>query len=331
MLLEKVNRLFLLFLCFWVHQLSAQNQADSLAVQVSPDKLLMGTFDNDATFRTDYYYTQGLTANLVLPVFRKSPVNKLLWNPRGFTTSYHGIRLVYDGFTPLRIADPDIRYGDRPFASYLYSSHYRILNNPQRKQRLTTALDLGIMGPETGAGKFQTQAHVWFDAPKPLGWVHQVRTDLVLAYQVAYEKQLLQLGQLAELIGGGRASLGTLRTYAAGNMLLRTGKMNNYFRNLGISSRSNRGNLQLFQFYAQGGLSGRLVGYDASMQGGLLNRNSPYTLGADKLERAVRQATAGLVCTYKGFSAESAVVWLSPEFQGARNHKWMHFEVKFAL
>jgi lipid A 3-O-deacylase len=328
---NKVYRLFFLLLCCWAQHLSAQNRPDSTAAQVSPDKLLTGTFANDATFRTDYYFTQGISANLVLPAFQKSPLNKLLLRPGGYQTSYHGLRVVYEGFTPLVISDPQIRYGDRPFAAYLYSSHYRILNDPKQKQRFTAALELGFIGPGAGAKGFQTKVHRWFDAPIPQGWDYQIQTDLILAYQVAYEKQLLHLGQVAELIGGGQAALGTLRTFAAGDLLLRSGKMNGYFQNLGLSSRHNRRHLQLFQFYAQGRLSGRLVGYDATFQGGVLNRHSPYTLQADKLARAVRQAMAGLVGTYKGVSFESSVVWISPEFKQARPHKWMHFEVKFAL
>jgi lipid A 3-O-deacylase len=329
--LNPVYWLFFLWLCCGAQHLRAQNQPDSTAAQVSPDKLLTGTFANDATFRTDYYFTQGISANLVLPAFRKSPLNKLLLRPDGYQTSYHGIRVVYEGFTPLVISDPHIRYGDRPFAAYLYSSHYRILNNPGQKQRFTASLDLGFIGPGAGAKGFQTKVHQWLDAPTPRGWDYQVQADLILAYQVAYEKQLLHLGQLAELIGGGQASLGTLRTFAAGDLLLRSGKMNGYFQNLGISSRHNRRHLQVFQFYAQGRLRGCLVGYDATLQGGVLNRHNPYTLAASQLARAVRQATAGLVGTYKGVSFESSVVWLSPEFEQARPHKWMHFEVKFAL
>lgn len=324
-------RLCLVMLCCWAPSLAAQTLPASNAMAVSPDKLLTGTFANDATFRTDYYFTQGISANLVLPAFHKSPLNKLLLRAGTYPVSYHGLRLVYEGFTPLVISDAFIRYGDRPFAAYLYASQYRILNHPGRRQRVTAALELGFIGPGTGAGKFQAKVHQWLAAPKPQGWQHQIRTDLVLNYRVAYEKQLLHLGRSAELIGAGRAALGSLHTFAAGELLLRTGKMNGYFQNLGIASRQNRSHLQLFQFYAQAGLSGRLVGYNASLQGGLFNRHNPYTLRANQVARAVRQATAGLVCTYKGVGFESSVVWQSPEFDHARRHKWMHFEVKFAL
>lgn len=328
---KPVYRLWLLLLCGWASPLPAQTLPGSSTTAVSPDKLLTGTFANDATFRTDYYFTQGISANLVLPAFEKSPLNKLLLRPGAYPASYHGMRLVYEGFTPLVISDTLIRQGDRPFAAYLYASHYRILNDAGRRQRFTAALELGFIGPGTGAGKFQTKVHEWLAAPRPMGWQYQIRTDLVLNYRLTYEKQLLQLGRAAELIGAGRAALGTLHTFAAGDLLLRTGKMNGYFQNLGISSRSNRQGLQLFQFYAQAGLSGRLVGYNASLQGGLFNRHNPYTLAASQLARALRQATAGLVATYKGVSFESSVVWQSPEFDHARRHKWMHFEVKFAL
>src|SRR5687768_12662582 len=114
---KQVYRLSLLLLLCGSPDLAAQTRPDSTLV--SPDKLLTGTFANDATFRTDYYFTHGITANLVLPAFRKSPLNKLLLRPAGFPVSYHGLSLVYEGFTPLVIGDPGIRYGDRPFAAYL--------------------------------------------------------------------------------------------------------------------------------------------------------------------------------------------------------------------
>jgi hypothetical protein len=333
LLRRQICWLFVLLLLCRARHLEAQDRPDSTATAttVSPDKLLAGTFDNDATFRTDYYFTQGLSANLVLPAFRHSPLNKILLRPAGYATSYHGIRLVYEGFTPLVISDPNIRYGDRPFAAYLYTSHYRILNDAARKKRWTAALELGFIGPDAGAKKFQTKVHQWLDAPKPQGWDHQIRNDLILGYRVSYEKQLLHLGRAAELIGGGQASLGTLYTFAAGDLRLRSGKMNGYFQNLGLSSRNNRKGLQRFQFYAQGSVSGRLVGYNATLQGGLLNPHSPYTLGASQVARTLRQSTAGLVCSYQGISFESTVVWITPEFDHARPHKWMHFEVQFAL
>jgi lipid A 3-O-deacylase len=298
---------------------------------VSSDRIWAGTFANDATFRTDYYFTQGLSVNLVHPGLHKSPVNKILFRAGSGSTRYYGIQVRSDSFTPLKILDPKIRFGDRPYAGYIYATQYLISNNPVKKQRFTSGLDIGLLGPGAGAKQLQTKAHELLDSPKPLGWDNQLRTDLVLGYQASLEKQVLAAGKILELMGNAGASVGTLYTFASGGLFVRAGKMNPYFQNLGITSRANRSGTQKFQFYAQGRITGKLVGYNATLQGGLLNHHNPYTLPTELVSRTVLQKTAGLVGAYGGISFESSVVWISPEFKDARHHQWMHFELRFVL
>ncbi|SMB81838.1 conserved hypothetical protein-like [Hymenobacter roseosalivarius DSM 11622] len=293
---------------------------------VSPDRIVAYSFANDAFFRTDYYFTQGMTLNVVLPILARSPVNKMLLGGKMAAVRYHGVKLFYDGFTPLRIQDAFIRVGDRPYASYIYASLYRIANQRQRRQRLTAGLDLGFMGPAAGAKGFQTKVHELLDAPTPRGWDYQVQNDLVLGYQVAVEKQLAAGSKFAELVGTARASVGTLNTLAATGLLVRVGKMNPYFNNLGVSSAAGRAGGQKFQIYAQSRLEGRVVGYNATMQGGMLNRQNPYTLKASQLKRGVVQGSGGLVLAYGGVRFEPSATWVSPEFRGGRTHRWFQFD-----
>ncbi|WP_165370581.1 lipid A deacylase LpxR family protein [Hymenobacter persicinus] len=297
----------------------------------SPDRLIQYTFANDAFFRTDYYFTQGMSLNVVLPVFARSPVNKILLpGPAGAVNRY-GIKISYDGFTPLRIQDDTIRRGDRPYASYIYASLYRIATDEARHQRLTSGLDLGFIGPAAGAKGFQTYVHRLIDAPTPRGWDFQVRNDLVLGYTVGYDKQLLAAGRAAELIGSAQASVGTLNTFGEAGLLLRVGKMDPYFRNLGTQTGPTRTVGQKLQLYASGQVQGRVVGYNATMQGGLLNRSSPYTLSARQIARTVGQATTSLVAAYGGVSLRTSAVWITPEFKGSRRHAWVQFGLTAAF
>jgi len=308
---------------------AARAQApDSLT---SPDRLIQYTFANDAFFRTDYYFTQGMTLNVVLPVFAKSPVNKILLAGPAGARQHYGIKLFYDGFTPLRIQDDTIRRGDRPYASYVYAAFYRIATDPARRQRLTSGLDVGFIGPAAGAKGFQTEVHALIDAPTPRGWDFQIRNDLVLGYTVGYEKQLLAAGRAAELIGSAQGSVGTLNTFGAAGLLLRVGKMNPYFSNLGLATGPARRVGQKIQLYATGQVEGRLVGYNATLQGGLFNRSSPYVLPARQISRAVGQATTSLVAAYGGVSLRTAATWISPEFEGSRNHAWVQFGLGVAF
>ncbi|MDU0369912.1 lipid A deacylase LpxR family protein [Hymenobacter endophyticus] len=298
------------------------------STRTSPDRLLFYTFANDAFFRTDYYFTQGMTGGVVLPALRYSPVNYVLGPTPGGSALYHGVRLHYDGFTPLRIHDPFIRFADRPYASYWYAHLFRVANQPARRYRLTTALNLGFMGPAAGAKGFQTTLHEWLGAPTPRGWDYQIRNDVVLGYEARLEKQVLAVGRAAELVGDVNASLGTLYTHAGVGGRLRAGLLQPYFSNLGVSRQPGQRRAQL---YTEAQLEGRLVGYNATLQGGLLRSDNPYTLPASAVRRTVAKGTGTLGLGYAGLRLTASAVWISPEFIGARTHKWVQFGVQAAF
>ena len=319
-------RAFLLLFLLLTAGFARAQRPDS--AQTSPDRLLFYTFANDAFFRTDYYFTQGQTLMLVLPALRHSPVNRLLGPVPAGSTRYHGIRLHYDGFTPLRIQDPFIRVGDRPYASYWYASLFRVANQPASRFRLTTALNLGFIGSAAGAKGFQTTLHEWLGAPTPRGWDYQIRNDVVLGYEARLEQQLLTVGRAVELIGDVNASLGTLYTYAGTGARLRAGLFQPYFSNLGVSRQPGQRRIQL---YTEAQLEGRLVGYDATLQGGLFRSDNPYTLPASAVRRAVARGTGTVGLGYRGLRLTASAVWISPEFSGARTHKWVQFGVLAAF
>ncbi|AMR28262.1 hypothetical protein A0257_14975 [Hymenobacter psoromatis] len=289
--------------------------ADSLR-PTSPVRHLAYTYANDFFFGTDYYFTQGMTFDWASPALARSPINRLL--PRGPAGSLrtHGVALRYDGFTPLSITDARIRVGDRPYAAYLYASLYRINNQEGKKQRLTTAVEIGYLGPAAGGKLIQTKLHELTHNPTPRGWDHQVRSDAVLGYRASLDKQLLALGRAAELIGRAEASLGTLYTYAGVGGRLRVGNFTPFFANAN-ASRPPR-----WQCYAEATLSGRLVGYDATLQGGLFNRSSPYILAFSQLSHTVLHSTGGVVLAHGGLSFTATAVYVGAEFAGGRTHRW---------
>ncbi|MCR5887998.1 lipid A deacylase LpxR family protein [Hymenobacter sp. J193] len=304
---------------------AAQVSTDSISL--SPDRLIGYTFANDAHFRTDYYFTQGMTGTVVHPALARLPTHHLLRLGPAKGTEYFGMRVHYDGFTPLRIQDAFIRVGDRPYAAYLYADFFRILNQPTRCFRLTTGLQLGVIGPAAGAKGFQTKLHEWLGAPTPRGWDYQIQNDLVLGYTGRLEGQLAHVGRAVELIGGATVSLSSLRTYAAADARLRVGLLNPYFANLGVSSRPGRRELRRVQLYTEFCLEGRAMGYDATLQGGLLRRDNPYELPAQAISRTVAMGTGTLGLGYAGVRLETSARWSSPEFEGARSHKWTQFSL----
>ena len=308
--------LFLLFLVLLgFSSRAAPVPADTLH-PIGPDRLLSYTYANDLFFRTDYYFTQGMTLTLVHPALARLSVRHLLLSgPRG-STQHYGLRLRYDGFTPLRIQDPFIRLGDRPYAAYGYASFFRISNQPARHQRLTTALELGFIGPAAGGKELQTAIHRATGNAEPRGWDFQIRNAPIVGYHLAFEKQLAAASGHVELLGTTEASLSTLYTYASTGLRLRAGWLNPYFSSLGLTGQSS------WQLYGQANLEGRLIGYDATLQGGLFTSNDPYTLAAGAIRRTVLRSSGGLVLAHEKLSFEATVTWTSPEFVGGRTHRW---------
>lgn len=242
--------------------------ADSLP-PTSPVRRLAYHYANDFFFGTDYYFTQGMTFDWASPALARSPANYLLPHSPARSMNTYGVALRYDGFTPLSITDARIRVGDRPYAAYFYFSLYRISNQEAKRQRLTTAVEIGYLGPAAGGKFFQTKLHELTHNSTPRGWGHQVRSDAVLDYRARFDKQLLPLGRAAALLGSAEASVGTLYTYAEVGGRLRAGRFTPYFANAPAVG---------WQLYGEATLNGRLVGYNATLQGGVFNRGSPYVL-----------------------------------------------------
>ncbi|WP_262922997.1 lipid A deacylase LpxR family protein [Hymenobacter cellulosilyticus] len=112
---------------------------------------------------------------------------------------------------------------------------------------------------------------------------------------------------------------------------MRIGYLTPYFQNLGLASGPNRSGLSRWQLYATGLAEGRVVGYNATMQGGLFNRRSPYTLASADLKRVVAQGTASVVAAYGDVSFRTSAVWITPEFRGSRHHAWVQFGLGVAF
>ncbi len=311
-------------------QTPLQSLPDSAALGVfipPPERAVAYSFANDAPFRTDYYFTQGMRLTVVLPAFGRLPTRRLLGGPAPAAT--YGLRLRYDGFTPLRIQDAFIRRGDRPYASYIYATLFRARTDAAGRARLTTGVQVGIIGPAVGAKGFQTAVHRWLDAPTPRGWDFQIRNDVVLGYEVGAERQLLTVGRGLEAVATARAALSTLRTVASAGAAVRVGLFDPYFSSLlGVTGGWRGRALRPVQLYLEGHAEGQLVGYDATMQGGVFNQTSVYTLSAGAVRRAVGQASGALVAAVGAVSGRVAACWTTPEIRAGRAHAWGQMEVR---
>ena len=272
-------------------------------------RLLRFDYANDYFTGTDRYYTQGIGLQYFDPALRRAPLMRLLPSLPGAEKSY-GLRLRNSGFTPSSLGSDAPLTGDRPFAATLTLAHMLQSNDRERGLTLTATLDAGVIGQAAGGKWQQTGIHRATGNQIPRGWDNQIRNDAVLDYGLRLEKTLAASAR-ADFGAYGEASLGTLYTNAAAGATGRIGA---------IDRTRNR-------FYLFGRAEEKLVGYDATLQGGLLNRGSPYVLWSAQVRRSVLRGDVGFAADFGRWAVEADRVYLSREFAGGLSHEWVEISV----
>jgi lipid A 3-O-deacylase len=271
------------------------------------------TYDNDFFTATDRYYTQGIHVEVVHPDLRKFVPTRALIHPNGSQTRF-GIAYEDDGYTASDLKLPQILIGDHPYAGTKQLRLFAIASDSARDTRLSSAITLGIIGPGAAGGEIQTFIHKRTGNTLPQGWHNQIRNDIILNYEATIERPIAQVGSHLLIVGIGTARLGTYSTALSGGTSLIVGRVGNMFNATQANPRG-----RTFYAYAKPQL--QFVGYDATLQGGLFNRSSPYTIASRDVARAVYRQQVGLVYRSGSRYIEYFHSVASPEFRGARSHK----------
>ena len=320
------KRIFLSFLGWSIAVSCLAQRIDNTASfrQTGSNKFIRFHYDNDLFTGSDYYYTQGYALEVVNPALRKNPFTRLLIKSGGSQTRY-GLAFEHTGFTPTSIRSNAIRVGDRPFAAAMLLKTFSIATDTLHRVSVSSELSMGMIGPIALGNEIQTSLHRLTNGVEPLGWQHQIRNDVILNYTFSYEKQLYTWRHTLLVSAMGQAQAGTFSNRLQTGMVMMAGWLNSPF---GLTLNQRGLPMQLY-VYAQPIVS--LVGYDATLQGGLFNRSSPYVIPADQLTRATLQTTIGVVFTYKKLYLEYYQSALSREFETGLSHRWggLKFGVSF--
>jgi hypothetical protein len=225
-----------------------------------------------------------------------------------------------DVFTPADISATQVQRDDRPYAGYWYTGQFLHSDLPDRGASLRAAVHMGVIGPLAAAGQAQTAIHRLMDCELPAGWGHQIGTDLVVDYQLQFRKRLFAVGRVLEAGSLAEARAGSLYNQLRIGSTLRFGKWQLL---KGSASRPGKG-FRCFGSW-QGVMTG--VGYNATLQGGLLNRYSRYTLGPERINRLVWGQMAGVFIGWGKFTISFGQTWLSREFQGGKVHCWNYLSI----
>ncbi len=301
-------RIFLITLSFTTYAQVTDNT--SSFKNTNSQKYFRLHYDNDYFTKTDEYYTQGISIEFVHQGIKKFPLAKLLIGPRQKEMIY-GISIDHYGFTPTSILSDSVLYNDRPFSSNLSLQTFLIATG--NKQRISVALTTGIMGPAAGGKAMQTDIHRWLKNPLPHGWQYQIKNDLILNYEVKYEQQLVKYGSAFLLNSMTSLQVGTHNDNLGGGINFMVGHFNSPYTHTKNKRVS-------YYIYAQSKLN--VIAYDATLQGGLFNRTSPYTIAAKNISRLTFRGDYGLVLSFGKLYLEYCQSILTKEFNTGTLHRW---------
>lgn len=279
-------------------------------------------YDNDYFASTDKNYTQGYNFELVAPFLQNNPVNYLFFKPTHGDYKY-GLSIEHIGYTPDNIKSSEIQYGDRPFAASIMIKSFSIATDTLHKSRFVSSLNVGLIGPGAFGKEMQVAIHKATGNTIPEGWQNQIKNDLVLNYEVSYEKQLMKYRNLFSLATNANLRLGTLFTNASIGMTATIGIINSPFTAVKNKNK--------FQFYIYSQPIFSVIGYDASLQGGLFNKKSPYKISSNSLNRLTAQYNYGIVLQTKTMYFEYSRTLLTREYDLGNSAEWGGIKIGFKL
>lgn len=308
----KLILLAAIFCCVSI-KLTSQNQIEVTAA-LKEENYFRLKYDNDLFARTDRYYTQGITLDFIHPVIKRSPLSFILIKLKKSDFNYFGCHLQQDVFTPksIRYKGGQIYYGERPFTAILLFAHSLNSINSHKNMLVATQLDVGLMGPLALGKEEQNAIHKALENNEPLGWENQLSNAPVLNYKLSIEKGLI-IKKYLVVMAQANSRVGTLYNDLGLGFKIQAGHFDCWFK-----PASAKG----LNFYFYGSAKSKLVGYNATLQGGLTPRGNVYVLPAASIKRQVIEAAAGIALIYKRLGLQYARYYASKEFTGGANHSW---------
>lgn len=232
--------------------------------------------DNDAYlfYGQDQYYTNGL----MIYFRRATDQSRLNQKLEKFT---YEISAGQKMFNPHSGSENLTQYQDRPFAGYLYTG-FKTGFFYKSEELVKTGIELGTLGPNSLAEDAQKLLHKMVGFYEIEGWQYQIANALSANLSVQYSSLLHRSSNnrndfiLETYLQGGTSFTG-----AGLGISWRTGNLNQLFHSAYTQASVGNGvkTVPLVKresfFYAKPQLS--FVAYDATIQGSLLNSNSPLT------------------------------------------------------
>lgn len=299
---------------------------------------------------TDRYFTNGLKVEILRDNwFQKFGTNQTrlpifaLVKPSPYRFIVNGLSLGQDMYTPADITQTQIDTSDRPYAGHLYLSLKSISTDVVKRNRMTSELSLGVLGPYAFAGEAQTWWHEEvLPSPEPKGWHNQIPTDVGINYYVRFQQEVFTgYSDALQVLPHAEANLGTVSNNMGLGGTVYLGWFNDQLVDIfGLTPHlvsctdvchpsdsiynayvnHPRRKLQ-FYLFVEG--TGRAVLDNSFLQGGLFSAaKSPHTINVDNLNRFYFQGEYGVRLAYGNLVLTASQVFRTPEFKGAKGSQW---------
>jgi lipid A 3-O-deacylase len=263
----------------------------ALAQTAEPDNGIQIFTENDLFSRshTDQWYTNGLRI-VFLP--RHQEWDKLqsfnqfarrFYDPQAIVRL--GVTLGQDIYTPRDISDTDPQPWDRPWAGYTYIGAIAQASAPDKQD--TVELNIGTVGPSSGAASIQRRWHRIINAPEPRGWGNQIGNELGVNLTWKHQIRNQYVCNTFDVIPHFGAALGNVMTYAAGGATVRFGRnISGFGDGRGVTSlrRASAGSAfcvppdpQELEWYVFARTEGRLVARNIFLDGNTFKNSAHVT------------------------------------------------------
>lgn len=198
------------------------------AQTADPDQGIQIFTENDLFSRsqTDQWYTNGLRI-VYLPRRQEweelqefNNLARRFYDPRAIVRV--GFTLGQDIYTPRNIGDTDPQPWDRPWAGYSYIGAIAQASSPDTQD--TIELNIGAVGPKSGAASIQRRWHRMIGADEPQGWRNQIGNELGINLNWKHQIRNQYICNTLDWIPHFGASIGNVMTYASIGSTVRVGR-----------------------------------------------------------------------------------------------------------
>jgi len=290
------------------------------------EKMLSIQWDNDMPVGQDQYYTNGFHFSLISPELNGLFIKQILLPKKKETIVFHGLSVSQEIYTPDAYLSRVPLHNDRPYASALYATFFNINSIPSSHFSYKSEIVLGVIGPFALGKDVQVGWHELINAHVPRGWDSQMNTDLILNYNIELQKGLINDENLSVILFN-KTQMGTYKINTQLGSKITIGIFNDKFSSLDVSKNSSKNWLANLEFQIQSSI----IGYDATMQGGLLNNKNVISFDANYIERLTHSGTFALNIGFNNLLLTTSLTSLSPEFKGGKKHGYGTIKFSIAI